>query len=50
MPDSALQQQRLAQGLLWLVPALWSVNYIVARLANGVIGPYLRKRSFNPVP
>ena len=41
MPDSALQQQRLAQGLLWLVPALWSVNYIVARLASGVIGPYL---------
>ena len=41
MPDSVVQQQRLAQVLLWLVPALWSVNYIVARLANGVIGPYL---------
>jgi drug/metabolite transporter (DMT)-like permease len=26
---------------LWLVPALWTVNYIVARKAPGVIGPYL---------
>ncbi len=30
-----------AQWLLWLVPALWTVNYIVARKAPGVIGPYL---------
>ena len=28
-------------ALLWLVPALWTVNYIVARKAPGVIGPYL---------
>ena len=27
--------------MLWLVPALWTVNYIVARKAPGVIGPYL---------
>ena len=39
MPDNA-KQQRLARALLWLVPALWSVNFIAARLANGVIGPY----------
>lgn len=41
MPETAAQQLRLARTLLWLVPAMWSVNYIVARLANGVIGPYL---------
>ena len=28
-------------ALLWLVPALWTVNYIVARKAPGVIGAYL---------
>lgn len=31
---------RLAQVLLWVVPALWSSNYIIARLANGVIAPH----------
>lgn len=35
------RQIRWAQTLLWLVPALWTVNYIVARKAPGVIGPYL---------
>jgi drug/metabolite transporter (DMT)-like permease len=34
-------QQRLALTLIWLVPSLWTVNYIVARLAPGVIGPYM---------
>lgn len=34
-------QARQALALLWLVPALWAVNYIVARKAPGVIGPYL---------
>lgn len=29
-----------AQGLLFLVPALWSSNYLIARLANGVIHPH----------
>jgi drug/metabolite transporter (DMT)-like permease len=32
--------ERLARLALWLVPALWSVNYIVARRAPGVIEPY----------
>ena len=41
MPDSAQRQARLALVLLWVVPALWSVNYIVARKASGVIGPHL---------
>jgi drug/metabolite transporter (DMT)-like permease len=29
-----------ARVLLWLVPLLWSSNYIVARLADGVIAPH----------
>lgn len=41
MPDSAQKQARQALALLWLVPALWTVNYIVARKAPGVIGPYM---------
>jgi drug/metabolite transporter (DMT)-like permease len=28
------------QLLLWTVPLLWSSNYIIARLADGVIGPH----------
>ena len=34
-------RQRLALALLWTTPALWSVNYIVARKASGVVGPHL---------
>lgn len=41
MPDAAQRETRLALLLLWLVPALWAVNYIVARKAPGVIGPYM---------
>ena len=33
-------KERLALLGLWLIPALWSVNYIVARWAPGVISPY----------
>ncbi len=32
---------RAAQALLWVVPALWSCNYLVARAADGLIGPHL---------
>ena len=37
-----LQQRnvRLAGLAVWLTPALWAVNYIVARKAPGVIEPY----------
>jgi drug/metabolite transporter (DMT)-like permease len=37
-----LQQRtlRLASLAVWLTPALWAVNYIVARKAPGVIEPY----------
>ena len=41
MPETAQRETRLALVLLWLVPALWAVNYIVARKAPGVIGPYM---------
>lgn len=32
---------RWAPVLLWLVPALWSSNYVIARAAEGVIAPHL---------
>ena len=41
MTDSLKKQTRWALILLWVVPALWTVNYIVARKAPGVIGPHL---------
>ena len=31
---------RWAQVLLWLVPALWASNHVIARLADGVIAPH----------
>lgn len=40
MPEALQRETRIALLLLWLVPALWAVNYIVARKAPGVIGPY----------
>jgi drug/metabolite transporter (DMT)-like permease len=41
MPDTLQKQTRWALILLWLVPALWSVNYIIARKAPGIIGSHL---------
>ncbi len=41
MPEAAARQRRWALLLLWVLPALWAVNYIVARRAPGVIGPHL---------
>ena len=38
MPAS--RRQAWALVLLWLVPALWSSNYIIARLASGVVAPH----------
>lgn len=34
-------RQRLALALLWFTPALWAVNYLVARTAPGVITPHV---------
>lgn len=33
-------RQRLAATLIWVIPALWAANYIVARSAPGVVEPY----------
>lgn len=33
-------RHRLAILLLWLTPALWSSNYVIARAADGVIAPH----------
>jgi drug/metabolite transporter (DMT)-like permease len=41
MSDALQKQTRWAVILLWFVPALWSVNYIIARKAPGTIGPHL---------
>jgi len=38
--DHAAARVRLARALIWVVPALWSSNYLVARLADGVIAPH----------
>ena len=38
MTDPAAR--RRAEILLWVVPALWSSNYIIARLADGVVAPH----------
>jgi drug/metabolite transporter (DMT)-like permease len=34
-------ERRLAYALIFIAPALWSVNYLVARWAPGVIAPHL---------
>jgi len=36
----ATRRQRIARGLLWITPALWSSNYIIARASEGVIAPH----------
>jgi len=40
MTTTSLRGQRLAYLLLFVTPALWSVNYLVARWAPGVIAPH----------
>jgi drug/metabolite transporter (DMT)-like permease len=37
-PESRI---RIASWLMWVTPALWSVNYIVARSAPGVVEPHM---------
>ncbi len=39
-PTQQERLERLARLAIWVVPALWAVNYIVARRAPGVIEPY----------
>ena len=37
----AAARQRLALALVWITPALWSSNYIIARAADGVVSPHV---------
>ena len=39
--EFSVGQRRLAVALLFIAPALWSVNYLVARWAPGVIAPHM---------
>jgi drug/metabolite transporter (DMT)-like permease len=42
MPDSQRSaDRRLATMLIFIAPALWSVNYLVARWAPGIIAPHM---------
>ncbi|WP_374354949.1 DMT family transporter [Limnohabitans sp.] len=34
-------RQRLALMLLWVAPAMWTVNYLVARTAPGIVQPHV---------
>jgi drug/metabolite transporter (DMT)-like permease len=38
---SRIGERRLAIALIFITPALWSVNYLVARWAPGVIAPHM---------
>jgi drug/metabolite transporter (DMT)-like permease len=41
LSDAGPSERRLAFALLFIAPALWSVNYLVARWAPGVIAPHM---------
>ena len=41
MGQFSVGERRLAIALLFIAPALWSVNYLVARWAPGVIAPHM---------
>ena len=41
MSQFSVGERRLAIALLFIAPALWSVNYLVARWAPGVIAPHM---------
>jgi drug/metabolite transporter (DMT)-like permease len=40
LPQQSERYGRLARLVVWFVPALWAVNYVVARKAPGVVEPY----------
>jgi drug/metabolite transporter (DMT)-like permease len=39
-PLKPSRRHRIARLLLWITPALWSSNYIIARASDGVIAPH----------
>lgn len=36
-----VNRQRLAEALLWIIPAVWSSNYLIARAAPGRVAPHV---------
>ncbi|WP_418320614.1 DMT family transporter [Piscinibacter sakaiensis] len=40
-PMTPVTRRRLALAVLWLVPALWSSNYVIARASVDAISPHL---------
>lgn len=40
-PAALASERRIALALVFIAPALWSVNYLVARWAPGVIAPHM---------
>ena len=36
-----LTDRRWAVTLLFITPALWPVNYLVGRIASGIIAPHM---------
>lgn len=38
--SGAVSGQRLAMVLLWITPALWSSNYVIARAASDIVSPH----------
>ena len=36
-----MARERLAVMLLWAAPAMWTVNYLVARMAPGIVQPHV---------
>jgi drug/metabolite transporter (DMT)-like permease len=40
-PEFSAAERRFAVALMFIAPALWSVNYLVARWAPGVIAPHM---------
>ncbi|MBK6864769.1 MAG: DMT family transporter [Ideonella sp.] len=38
---AAISPHLLAQVLLWVTPAMWSSNFVIARAADGVIAPHM---------
>jgi drug/metabolite transporter (DMT)-like permease len=41
MHTARKSRHRLALALLWITPALWSSNYVIARAADQVISPHM---------
>jgi drug/metabolite transporter (DMT)-like permease len=41
IPEVATGRRKIAEAGLWIVPAVWSSNYLIARAAAGIVPPHL---------